>query len=420
MYRAFTLIFFILAVAAISCTNLLSSVIAPSSSSSSSLGPTSAVSRLHHAQRRQAETKCGFRGDADIYGIGIRIGYYSQALSVWFANFFIVSEAKVLRSVNGLFLFALFVGLAWFSRNPSDVYAIESFLLLQLLFATWYVALLGKGRYSNKFFRFSAMRMIIEDLTVLGLLAYTVWFWWTGLDRMKRTPCGTRIFLFAKVDLFGWYRSANRVLCIAASVFKVIILMGHVAQLWHHWVTRSWANLEFYHNLQEALRNESARSKLDVGFTALGSPVFSSSTSDDQQEKILNLAIRTSLPASPRLPSKSSPLQSRLLKIHSTINRPSLATQKPTHHIPSTHELKIASDYLHQILASGSKDHHTFSTYTIPHTPIKINLPSPSHLFPRTRRKTTFSPQPHPQPQHPRKNPNTNRMQHPSPNLLRQ
>lgn len=39
---------------------------------------------------------CGFVGNTDILGIGIRIGYYAQAIAVWFSNYFLYREAKAL------------------------------------------------------------------------------------------------------------------------------------------------------------------------------------------------------------------------------------------------------------------------------------------------------------------------------------
>lgn len=84
---------------------------------------------------------CGFVGDSDIYSIGIRLGYYTQAVSLWFANTFVVGQAPILRSVNGLF-FALSIGLIWLSRDPYNIFAIEAWLLVQLLTATWVIGVL--------------------------------------------------------------------------------------------------------------------------------------------------------------------------------------------------------------------------------------------------------------------------------------
>lgn len=201
-------------------------------------------------------TLCGFPGNPDIYGPGIRIGYYTQILSVWIANYFVLSESKSLRSVNVLFMLALFVGLAWQSRRPSRIHAIEAFLLIQLLCATWFIGVLDKSRYSKKYWRFSPARLIFRNLTLSSLLGYGIWFWWIGLDLMKPTPCGTWMFLIAKVDLLGWYRSAFKVLSVVAACFHVILTPGHVAQLAQHWHDKTITTPDFYRRLHEYLLRE--------------------------------------------------------------------------------------------------------------------------------------------------------------------
>ena len=102
---------------------------------------------------------CGFQGNPDIYGIGIRIGYYTQALSVWFSNYFVLSESKTLRSVNLLFFIALFIGLAWLSHTPAKFHAIEGYFLNHLLVATSGMGVVDKSRFTRKYWRFSKPRL---------------------------------------------------------------------------------------------------------------------------------------------------------------------------------------------------------------------------------------------------------------------
>lgn len=205
-------------------------------------------------------TQCGFDGNPDIYGAGIRIGYYTQILSVWIANYFVLTESKSLRSVNILFMLALFIGAAWQSRRPSRIYAIEAFLLIELLSATWYIGVLEKSRYSKKYWRFSPARLIFRNLALVGLLAYSVWFWWIGLDLMSPTPCGTWMFFMAKVSLYGWYRSAFKVLSLTAISFHAILTVGHAAQLAEHWRGQNIMNPDYYRTLrQDLLKHESVK-----------------------------------------------------------------------------------------------------------------------------------------------------------------
>lgn len=213
---------------------------------------------------------CGFTGNSDLYGIGIRLGYYTQALSVWFANYFVLSEAKVLRSVNLLFLVALFIALAWLSHQPQQTYAIEVFLLLRLLFATWYVGVLDRSRFSKKHGRKRVVRVVIRECALLGMLSYAVWFAWVGLDRMEKTPCGTWIFFAAKLNLYGRYRSAYKVLSISALSFGTIKQCDTANQLFQHWHTTGIRSPDYFARLRQALLVQHCRNDISRGNSCNG------------------------------------------------------------------------------------------------------------------------------------------------------
>ncbi|MCJ1300772.1 hypothetical protein MMC08_003570 [Hypocenomyce scalaris] len=217
----------------------------------------------YYVSQRQLRTRqvsnvvhCGFDGNADLYGVGIRLGYYTQAFAVWFANFFVLEESRTLRAVNTLFMFAMFIGLVWLSHAPSQTYAIEAFLLNQLLCATWYVGVLDKSKFSQKYWQFEPVRLLIRNGSLIGLLSYNIWFWWIGLDLMNNTPCGTYLFFLAKVSLYGWFRSAHKVLSILWACFHTFLTVGHVAQLVQHFITRHLRDPAYYRQLEQHLRYE--------------------------------------------------------------------------------------------------------------------------------------------------------------------
>ena len=174
--------------------------------------------------------ECGFVGNADIYGIGIRIGYYTQAFAVWFATYFHFLEAGVLRDVNKLFLIALiFAGLIYVSK-ARETYAVEPFLLMQIGFNIGLVSIMDSRRYSSRYTRTSAERLI-SRLSIVGAgLLYNVYFWWRGLDIMLATPCNgsehasgqnksaTYIWVVTKFSIYGWVRTLGRV----ASLWSVL------------------------------------------------------------------------------------------------------------------------------------------------------------------------------------------------------
>ena len=157
---------------------------------------------------------CGFDGNSDIYGVGIRVGYYTQALAVYFANMFLVSEAKSLRAVNSLFLLALSIVTVIYAYNAASVHAIEVFILLQTGLCLGIVSIMEGTRYSSKYIRVDKGTLIIRTILMNFGLIYNLYFWWWGLDSMEPTPCGTYIFYVVRANIYGPARTAMKVFAI--------------------------------------------------------------------------------------------------------------------------------------------------------------------------------------------------------------
>lgn len=174
---------------------------------------------------------CGFAGNSDIYGIGIRIGYYSQALAVWFANHFHLGELKVLRAVNNLFIFALVIAGAIYAAEAHSIYAIEAFLLLNIGICIGFVGVLESSRYTSRYIRTSQERLLVRTVIINVGLIFNVCYWWKGLDVMRPTPCSEAdglpetdvrtpttsmrntyiCFFVLKTNLYGWARTFMRI-----------------------------------------------------------------------------------------------------------------------------------------------------------------------------------------------------------------
>lgn len=376
-------------------------------------------SRLNETQT--SSNQCGFTGNSDLYGIGIRLGYYTQAISVWFANYFVLSEAKVLRSVNLLFLVALFIALAWLSHQPQQTYAIEVFLLLRLLFATWYVGVLDRSRFSKKHGRKRIMRIVVRECALLGMLSYTVWFAWIGLDRMEKTPCGTWIFFAAKLNLYGTYRSAYKVLSISALSFGTIKQCDTANQLFQYWRNTAMRSPDYFARLRQALLVEhfqyhtSCSNSCDQQHSHRGleeddpPPRMSGSRPSspsppavlirDEMDKDASIeSCRTNNSTSVRsdIPRQNFSDAATQCNLPDTTPRPpmeictnensSLAINDPTlEPLPSLDHLIEAQRWLEAIIAIDVADHSSWC-YQIPGLPIKMFLPSihsPKQIFAR-------------------------------------
>lgn len=180
---------------------------------------------------------CGFTGNTDIYGIGIRIGYYTQALAVWFSNFFLYREAKALRAVNNLFLLALMIVAVIYFVNATTTHVIEAFLLLQIGLVIGIVGITETSRFSSKYIKTSKERLILRMIIIIAGGLLNVCFWWKGLDIMMPTPCngvdsksgsgwsindqehGTYIWYVVKADIYGWAGKLMKLKSIVAIVW---------------------------------------------------------------------------------------------------------------------------------------------------------------------------------------------------------
>ena len=298
-------------------------------------------------------TSCGFPGNADIYGVGIRIGYYTQALSVWFANYFVLSESKALHSVNLLFTFAVFIGLAWLSHDPSECHAIEAYFLNHLLVATWRIGVVDRSRFSRKHWSFRPVSFVTQDLVLLAMMSYSTWYFWIGLDLMEETPCGTFVFALVKVDLYGWFRIVAKMVCATAMATAPLLILFHGAALYRHWYTKPIRQESFYRRLAQSLEAEHA-----------GKPTSTI--------EVLEIAARTPLPESPLLSDGyiEEKIAAAEVKTHSLLWRQANGAA-----IPKFAQLADAEAYLENILSLPTSNLNPHTLH-IPHTSITISIPS--------------------------------------------
>ena len=162
---------------------------------------------------------CGFSGNPDLFGIGIRIGYYTQITAVWFSSYFYFREAKVLRSVNNLFLLALIiVGFIYFF-NAQSTYVIHAFLLLQIGIVVGLVGITETARYATRYRETSRERLVLRIIIMTFGALFNVFFWWRGLDVMLPTPCGTYAFYFYRARFYGWLRTVMKAQSLFAATW---------------------------------------------------------------------------------------------------------------------------------------------------------------------------------------------------------
>ncbi|RFU76000.1 hypothetical protein TARUN_6244 [Trichoderma arundinaceum] len=155
---------------------------------------------------------CPVTGDPDLYGLGIRIGIYIQMLTVQISGL----ASAILRTEDfigqGTIIFVLATGIVLIRQLQAadDITPVEVFPILTLLLAQ-----VGVCRVPYWKGQTTAFIYVFE---VGGLIALFAWFWWHGMDTLPRTCTDDKAFFFAKVSIWNWFRTLNKV----GSVFAII------------------------------------------------------------------------------------------------------------------------------------------------------------------------------------------------------
>lgn len=172
------------------------------------------------------KSQYGFQGNQDIYGVGIRAGYYTQAFAVWGANFFVPHEAPFLHSVNILFMIAMLVGLIFLVDDPATTWAVEPFMLLNITYSMAYIGTGNPISSEELPWELNLIRNLVRQLSFMGLDGFAAWYWFVGLPKMKPTvgDLGTMVYWWNQGPLFGWVRTANEVVTVLWMVCRVVNL----------------------------------------------------------------------------------------------------------------------------------------------------------------------------------------------------
>ncbi|RPA82563.1 hypothetical protein BJ508DRAFT_85892 [Ascobolus immersus RN42] len=171
-------------------------------------------------QMSSADCPPSFEGDGDLYGLGVRLGFYAQLLAIQLSMTFPrPGDTGAITSAIWFYL-ALIITVAYkaaVSTVESPLHAIECHLAMFLLrslagagFQVW------RGRFSDA----SLITFFGREFVETWRLIFNAWFLWKGMDLMLENAIASSpgcsetrkvaFFFFAKVDLDGWYRNLNR------------------------------------------------------------------------------------------------------------------------------------------------------------------------------------------------------------------
>ncbi|MCJ1258828.1 hypothetical protein MMC24_006662 [Lignoscripta atroalba] len=205
---------------------------------------------------------CGFSGNSDVYGLGIRVGYYTQALAASFSNFFLLREANALRAVNNLFLFALVIVALIYAFHATETYAVEAFLLLQIALCVALGSISESTRYSTRYIKANKERVLAKTFIINAVIILNIGFWWIGLDVMLRTPCGTYACYVVQTDIYGWMRTLMKALSLLLLLSQTFTITSHDAARWIQNLYMATARSDFVQAARNCRSIESCRPEI--------------------------------------------------------------------------------------------------------------------------------------------------------------
>ena len=159
-------------------------------------------------------TTCTFDGNSDMYGLGIRIGFYLQWYGGILASWLAKSEVPGMRLANGLFVAATFLALIiQIGESTSNLRIVEIYIILLLTFGAylflvpiyfWRIVtrfnhIYDPSRYPRvpTSFMFSVLYFIL----IFAVSSFQLWFWFDRVPQLSTQACQEFGFFFSKIRL---------------------------------------------------------------------------------------------------------------------------------------------------------------------------------------------------------------------------
>jgi hypothetical protein len=157
---------------------------------------------------------------SDIYGIGVRVGFYLQGIA--FAMNAFTSETRkgmllAAASVQAAILASLSVLLSRDSISPA-----EMLIILDMIAFTTLPAILALITVDSRGQGLGVVLFVVDTLWANGL---TTWFWAKGYNTLPLLGTSNAGFIYTRVQIDGWFRTFNLVYASLAWVGEVGILI---------------------------------------------------------------------------------------------------------------------------------------------------------------------------------------------------
>ena len=182
---------------------------------------------------------CAIDGNTDMYGIGIRIGFYLQWYGAIFASWLAPSEVETLRFTITIYIAATFVALiAQVARDVENLDVVEVYIILLLTFGyffffvplyIWRLLTRCGPRFDPTRYPRVPTGPVYSLLTFLLLVAvatFQLWFWFARVPTLSQRNCQEYGFFFAKVKLNAKaFTTVNIVFYMLLLISCIIILL---------------------------------------------------------------------------------------------------------------------------------------------------------------------------------------------------
>lgn len=176
---------------------------------------------------------CGFIGNPDIYGLGIRLGIYLQWIASCVSNTYFICPLEHPGLLDSYLVFnsALLIATFVLTAQPLDTHIAEMSIIFFMIFNGWSTAfpIHRRGRaisIRDEFWEVGARSALTFTLNLIWA-TYASWFWIAGVNStFQGTPCGTKVFMFAEVDMSPGTGGllAAEIIFGAASLFMTIAI----------------------------------------------------------------------------------------------------------------------------------------------------------------------------------------------------
>jgi hypothetical protein len=155
---------------------------------------------------------CDFSGNQDMYGLGIRIGFYCHWFGIILASWIARGEFRLLKLSNLLFVSATFLALI-LQTTKNDILPVETYIVLLLAFGGYFYLV---PVYLWKLFTWCEPRMdptrypractgnifqLMNFALLAGLSIFQLWFWIGRVSAVSSAGCVEFGFFFAQLPL---------------------------------------------------------------------------------------------------------------------------------------------------------------------------------------------------------------------------